>query len=252
MSRIRLLNCPFDALDLEQTLTVIGRFIEERRPTQHVVINVAKLVDMRKDLELRSIIESCDLINADGMPIVWASKLLGRPLPCRIAGVDLFQHLVRLCAEKGYRPFFFGAREWVVQKVIETFVTRYPNLNIAGFRNGYFEPDEEPQIAATIRDGNADVLFVGFSSPKKEKFLKRWMSVMNVPFSMGVGGSFDIIAGRTKRAPEWMQRAGLEWFYRLLQEPERMWKRYLVTNTLFALMVLKEILKGPTRRPEKL
>jgi N-acetylglucosaminyldiphosphoundecaprenol N-acetyl-beta-D-mannosaminyltransferase len=251
MSRIRLLNCPFDALDLEQTMTVIVRFIEERHPRQHVVINVAKLVDMRKDLELRSIIESCDLINADGMPIVWASKLLGRPLPCRIAGVDLFQHLVRLCAEKGYRPFFFGAREWVVQKVIETLVTRYPELNIAGFRNGYFKSDEELEIASTIRDSNADILFVGFSSPTKEKFLKRWMSVMNVPFSMGVGGSFDIIAGRTKRAPEWMQRSGLEWFYRLLQEPERMWKRYLVTNILFALMVLGEILKGPNRRSEK-
>jgi N-acetylglucosaminyldiphosphoundecaprenol N-acetyl-beta-D-mannosaminyltransferase len=244
MSRIRLLNCPFDALDLEQTLTVIEAFIKERRPRQHVVINVAKLVDMKKDLELRSIIESCDLINADGMPIVWASKFLGQPLPCRIAGVDLFQHLVRLCAEKGYRPFFFGAREWVVKKVLETFVAQYPHLNIAGFRNGYFEPDEEQQIAEMIRATHADILFVGFSSPKKEKFLKRWMAVMSVPFCMGVGGSFDIIAGRTKRAPRWMQQASLEWFYRFLQEPERMWKRYLVTNTHFALLVLKEILSG--------
>jgi N-acetylglucosaminyldiphosphoundecaprenol N-acetyl-beta-D-mannosaminyltransferase len=203
---------------------------------------------MRKDLELRSIIEACDLINADGMPIVWASKLLKQPLPCRVAGVDLFQHLVRLCAEKGYRPFFFGAREWVVRKVVEVFAVLYPNLHIAGFRNGYFNPDEEPQVAADIRESKADVLFVGFSSPKKERFLRKWMPVMEVPFCMGVGGSFDIIAGRTKRAPNWMQRSGLEWFYRFLQEPHRLWKRYLVTNTLFGFMVLKEILKGRSKR----
>jgi N-acetylglucosaminyldiphosphoundecaprenol N-acetyl-beta-D-mannosaminyltransferase len=162
------------------------------------------------------------LINADGMPVVWASRLLGNPLPCRVAGVDLFQNLVKLCADKGYRPFFFGAREWVVEKVVEEFKQRYPKLDVAGYRNGYYTEEEEPAIAEMIRDSMADMLFVGFSSPMKENFLKKWMPVMQIPFCMGVGGSFDIIAGRTKRAPLWMQKSGLEWCYQIYQEPRRM------------------------------
>jgi N-acetylglucosaminyldiphosphoundecaprenol N-acetyl-beta-D-mannosaminyltransferase len=231
---------PIDSLNMAQTIDRIEQFISERKPRQHVVVNVAKIVEMQNDPDLREIIASCDLINADGMPIVWASRLLGNPLPSRVAGVDLFQKLVKLSTDKGYRPFFFGAREWVVKTVIEEFKKRYPKLNIAGYRNGYYSEDEEQKIAETIRDSSADMLFVGFSSPMKEKFLNRWMSIMNVPFCMGVGGSFDIIAGRTKRAPEWMQKAGLEWVYRIYQEPGRMWKRYAKTNPVFMWMVVKE------------
>lgn len=178
------------------------------------------------------------------MPIVWASKLLGNPLPCRVAGVDLFQNLVNLCAKKGCRPFFFGAREQVVEKVVEEFKARHPQLDVAGFRNGYYSEDEEPGIAEMIRESRTDMLFVGFSSPMKEKFLNRWINVMQVPFCMGVGGSFDIIAGRTKRAPVWMQNNGLEWCYRIYQEPRRLWKRYAKTNPLFVWMVLAEWLNG--------
>jgi N-acetylglucosaminyldiphosphoundecaprenol N-acetyl-beta-D-mannosaminyltransferase len=201
------------------------------------------MVEMRNDPQLRKIIASCDLINADGMPVVWASKLLGNPLPCRVAGVDLFQELVRLCAENGYRPFFFGAREWVVEKLVEEFKQRHPQLNVAGYRNGYYAEEEELDIAEMVRKSNADMLFVGFSSPKKEKFLNRWMPMMQVPFCMGVGGSFDIISGRTKRAPAWMQKSGLEWCYRIYQEPRRMWKRYAKTNPVFVWMVVKEYFK---------
>ena len=243
MSRIHLLCCPIDSLNMDQSIARIEEFVKQSKPRQHVVINVAKIVQMRNDPGLREIVTSCDLINADGMPIVWASRLLGNPLPCRVAGVDLFQNLVRLCANKGYRPFFFGAREWVVGKVVDKFKERYPQLEVAGYRNGYYREVEEVEIAEIIRDSKADMLFVGFSSPMKEKFLKRWMSAMQVPFSMGVGGSFDIIAGRTKRAPVWMQKCGMEWFYRILQEPRRMWKRYAKTNPVFVWMVLKEYIK---------
>jgi N-acetylglucosaminyldiphosphoundecaprenol N-acetyl-beta-D-mannosaminyltransferase len=185
---------------MEQTLARIKQYIKEKRPRQHVVVNVAKIVEMRHDSYLKEIVSSCDLINADGMPIVWASRLLGQTLPERVAGVDLFQNLIKLWAEKGYRPFFFGAREWVVKKVVENFRARYPKLDVAGYRNGYYSEEEEPGIAEMIRDSKADILFVGFSSPMKEEFLKKWMPVMQAPFCMGVGGSFDIIAGRTKRA----------------------------------------------------
>ena len=162
---------------------------------------------------------------------------------CRVAGVDLFQNLVKLYANRGYKPFFFGAREWVVKKVVGKFREKYPQLGVAGFWNGYYSEEEEPEIAQMIRDSKADMLFVGFSSPFKEKFFNRWMPVMQVPFCMGVGGGFDIIAGRTKRAPEWMQKTGLEWCYRIYQEPRRMWKRYAKTNPVFVGMVVKEYVK---------
>jgi N-acetylglucosaminyldiphosphoundecaprenol N-acetyl-beta-D-mannosaminyltransferase len=203
---------------------------------------------MQKDYSLRQIIASCDLISADGVPIVWASRLLGNPLPCRVNGTDLFENLVEVCSRKGYRPFFFGAREQIVEKVFQNFKTKYPNLDIAGYRNGYYTDEEEAGIAEMIRDSKADMLFVGFSSPMKEKFLRRWLHVMQVPFCMGVGGSFDVIAGKTKRAPLWMQKSGLEWFYRILQEPRRMWKRYAKTNPVFVWMVVKEYLKLKAER----
>jgi len=238
---------PIDSLNMAQTIDQIQQFIKERKPRQHVVVNVAKIVEMRNDPQLREIIASCDLINADGMPIIWASRLLDNPLPCRVAGVDLFQNLVKLCAEKGYRPFFFGAREWVVKKMIQEFEERYPRLEVAGYRNGYYVKEEESKIAEMIRDSKADMLFVGFSSPMKENFLKRWMPFMKVPFCMGVGGSFDIISGKTKRAPLWMQKSGLEWCYRIYQEPRRMWKRYAKTNPVFVWMVLREYVRLKAR-----
>jgi N-acetylglucosaminyldiphosphoundecaprenol N-acetyl-beta-D-mannosaminyltransferase len=241
MSRILLMGCPLDSLSMAETIDRIEGYIKERSKTcQHVVVNVSKLVAMRRDYQLSKIVHACEIINVDGMPIVWASKLLGQPLPERVAGIDLFQNLVALCAEKNYRPFFFGAREQVVSKLVDVFKRKYGRLNVAGYRNGYYSEDEEPDIAEMIRESEADVLFVGFSSPMKEIFLNKWIPVMNVPFCMGVGGSFDIVAGRTRRAPLWMQQSGLEWCYRIYQEPRRMWKRYAKKNPIFIYMVLKE------------
>jgi len=242
--KITLFGCKIDNLAMPETVDFIEKIIYERTPRQHVVVNVAKIVAMQKDAELRRIINACHMVNADGMPIVWASRILGQPLPGRVAGVELFHCLVELCAEKGYRPFFFGAREWVVAKVVEIFQQKYPALQVAGFRDGYYSENEAPDIANMIKESQAHILFVGFSTPMKEKFLNKWMGTMQVPFCMGVGGSFDIVAGLTKRAPVWMQRYGLEWFYRLIQEPRRMWSRYATTNPLFIWMTLKEYFKG--------
>ncbi len=243
MSKIQVLGCPIDSLDMEQTIARVEQIIKDRKPSQHVAINVAKIVKMQNDSLLKEIILSCDLISPDGIPIVWASRVLGNPLPGRVNGTDLFEKLVALSAKKGYRPFFFGARELVVKKVVEKFKSMYPNLNVAGFRNGYYSEGEEQGIADMICEGKVDILFVGFSTPMKEKFLRRWLQVMEVPFCMGVGGSFDVIAGESKRAPLWMQNGGLEWLYRIYQEPRRMWKRYAKTNPVFIWMVLKEYIK---------
>lgn len=237
------MGCPVDCLDMQETILEAEKYIKNRKLCQHVVVNVAKFVAMQNDKTLKEIISNCNIINADGMPLVWASKLIGKPLPCRVAGVDLFQELVAVCAAKGYRPYFLGAKPWVVKKVVNTFKKNHPDLKVAGFRNGYFDRSEELKIAEDIKKSNADMLFVGFSSPMKENFLNNWMPIMQVPFCMGVGGSFDIVAGKTLRAPLWMQNTGMEWFYRIIQEPKRMWKRYAKTNPVFIWMVLRELIK---------
>lgn len=241
MARIQVMDCPVDTFNMEQTIREIECYIQQRKLCQHVVVNVSKFVEMQKQADLKRIIQQCDIINADGMPLVWAAKLLGLPLSSRVAGVDLFQELIGVCSKKGYRPFFFGARQAVVENVVKTFEEKYPNLDVAGFRNGYYSKDEVPNIVEMIRKSKADMLFVGFSSPMKENFLNRYMPEMQVPFCMGVGGSFDIVVGRTKRAPVLLQNAGLEWAYRIYQEPRRMWKRYAKTNPVFCWMLLKAL-----------
>lgn len=240
MSRISICNIPVDALTMQQTIGIINKAIEEGRPVHHVVINAAKVVNAQKDAALKESIVSCDIINADGQAIVWAAGLLNSPLPERVAGIDLMQNLVKLAAEKNYRIFFLGAKEEVVKEVVNVYTKMYSSNIIAGYRNGYFTKNDELVIAKQIAESGASILFVAMSSPKKEIFLNSYKHLINMPFIMGVGGSFDVVSGLVKRAPVWMQQWGLEWFYRVMQEPRRMWKRYLFGNSEFIYLVLKE------------
>jgi len=239
-NRIQILNCPIDRYTMEETVKIIDEAIQKKIPLHHVVVNAAKLVYMQKDKQLYDSVVNCDIINPDGQAVVWASRFLGKPLPERVTGIDLMQRLVKLAYEKKYKIFFFGANEEVVKAVVNKYSRIYSPDIIAGYRNGYFKKEEEPIIAKQIAESGADILFVAISSPKKEIFLNKYKNIINVPFIMGVGGSFDVVAGKVKRAPLWMQKAGLEWFYRFLQEPKRMWKRAFIINSLFVLYVLKE------------
>ena len=239
-NRINILNCPIDKLTMERTLNKIDESIKNKAHLHHVVVNAAKLVHMQKDKELYDSVVNSDIINADGQAVVWASKILGQPLPERVAGIDLMQNLVKLAYEKNYKVFFFGAKEEVVKGVVDIYSNKYNPDIIAGYRNGYFSKEEEKEIAKQISESGADILFVAISSPTKEIFLNKYKDIINTPFIMGVGGSFDVVSGKVERAPVWMQNAGLEWFYRFLQEPQRMWKRYLYTNSMFLWLVLKE------------
>lgn len=240
---IKLFGCPVHRLNMEQTVDIIDQSIQEGRSLQHVVVNAAKLANMQKDEQLKESVVNCDIINADGQAVVWAAKILGQPLPERVAGIDLMTNLVELASKRKYRVFFFGAKEEVVKKVVDKYSELYAPDIIAGYRNGYFKKEEETEIAKQIADSKADILFVAITSPKKEIFLNTYKDIIKTPFIMGVGGSFDVVSGMTKRAPLWMQKNGLEWFYRVMQEPKRMWKRYLVTNTIFIKMVLMERLE---------
>jgi len=237
---ITMMGCRIDNLSMEETLVRIEEFIRSGQPHQHVVVNVDKLVKASRDPDLRRIVNDCALVNADGMPVVWASRLLGKPLKERVAGIDLFEALMRRAGEKHWRVFLLGAREEVVSAVADTYRRRYPDLAIAGWRNGYWTNEEEAQVAEQVRASGADLLFVAISSPKKEQFLGRWQAEMRIPFAMGVGGSFDVAIGRVRRAPRWMQRAGLEWFYRFLQEPRRMFRRYFIDDMAFVWLLIKE------------
>jgi len=237
------MGCAVDNLNMAETLDVVEGFIRSGKPHQHVVVNVDKIVKANRDPALRQIINDCDLINADGMPVVWASCLLGKPLKARVTGVDLFEALMARAAEKGWRVFLLGAREEVVSGFARRYPARYPGLTLAGYRNGYWTPEEEEKVVADIAATRPDILFVAISSPKKEAFLARYQAAMKVPFAMGVGGTFDVAVGLVKRAPVWMQNAGLEWFYRFLQEPRRMFRRYFIDDMAFVALFAREWVK---------
>jgi N-acetylglucosaminyldiphosphoundecaprenol N-acetyl-beta-D-mannosaminyltransferase len=243
--KIDFMGIPVDSHTMEETIARIDEAIRSGEHINHVVINAGKVVSMMKDKELYNSVLSCDIINADGQSIVWAARFLGKSLPSRVAGIDLMQELVKLAAEKGYKCFFLGAREDVVRKVVRTYTDQYGESVVAGFRNGYFPEKEEAEVARQIAESGAQMLFVAITSPRKENFLHKYEHILNkVNFTMGVGGTFDIIAGVTRRAPKWMQDLGMEWFVRLAQEPGRMWKRYLVGNTMFVYLVVREKIYG--------
>lgn len=239
-NRIHTLNTIIDNLNMQETLQVINDTIDSGAQLHHVVVNAAKMVAMQTDLKLRQSVNSCDLINADGQAVVWASRILGQPLKERVAGIDLMENLVELAHKKNYKIFFFGAKEEVVSRVVNKYKIKYSKDIIAGYRNGYFKKEEEVGIAKQISDSGAHILFVAISSPTKENFLYDNKEALGgVNFIMGVGGSFDVVSGLVKRAPLWMQNIGMEWFYRFAQEPKRMWKRYLIRNIKFIWMVFK-------------
>jgi len=242
--RIQFLNTSVDNLSMSETIEIIDNTISRQENLQHVVVNAGKIVDMQKDNDLRKSVNSCNLINADGQSVVWASHFLGLPLKERVAGIDLMENLVELAFKNNYKAYFLGAKEEVVKKVVDIYSKKYSKDIIAGYRNGYFSKEQEKDIARDIADSKAQLLFVAITSPKKEIFLYQNRDILsNVNFTMGVGGSFDVISGFVKRAPLWMQKTGLEWFYRFLQEPKRMWKRYLKGNTKFIFLVINERLK---------
>jgi N-acetylglucosaminyldiphosphoundecaprenol N-acetyl-beta-D-mannosaminyltransferase len=217
----------------------IERRLELGQFTQHSVVNAAKLVNMMEDAELRRSVESSDIVNIDGMGVVWGGRLLGLDIPERVTGIDLFYRLLDLSRRKSYPVYFLGASDEVAKKVVENTARDFPGLNIAGHHHGYFW-ENELKVVELIKRSGAKLLFVAINSPKKENFINRWKTELGVDFVMGVGGTFDVVAGKTKRAPIWMQNAGIEWFYRVMQEPGRMWKRYLRTNIRFGYLLIRE------------
>lgn len=243
-ARAEVLSCAIDRVDLDGALARCEEAIASRRFVQHMAINAAKLVAMRDDAELARVIRGCELVTADGQAVVWASRVLGDPLPTRVAGIDLMEALLARAATRGYRVYILGARQEVLEQAVQRLRERHPSLQLAGYRDGYFADEEEAAVAAAIAQARPDILFVAMSSPRKELFLGEHGPRLGVPFVMGVGGAIDVVSGITRRAPRLMQRLGLEWLFRLLQEPRRLFRRYAVTNARFVELVLRERLRA--------
>lgn len=238
--KVELFGCRVDDLSLEETLAAVEARLRAGQPCRHGAVNVDKIVKASRDPALRQALNSCDLLSADGMPVVWAARLLGTPLKARVTGIDLFEALLARAAEQGWRVYFLGARQAVLRDALRVALTRHPALQVAGHRHGYWQPQDEAQVVAQIAAAAPHILFVALDSPRKEHFLARHQAALRVPFAMGVGGSFDVLAGALKRAPVWMQQWGLEWFYRFCQEPQRLFRRYFVDDMAFFALLARE------------
>ncbi len=255
MTRVRLLDCDFDALDLRQALDRVADYVASGTFHSSCGVNVDQLVKMRRDPAFRDLVTRADLITADGTPVVWASRLLGRPLPGRLPSIDLFEALLGVAAEQGWGVYLLGARAEVLAEAEQVLRCRHPGLRVAGSQHGYFDDADQRDVAAAIRDAQPQLLFVAMSSPRKEQFVHGNRDLLaEVPFVLGVGGALDIAAGRTRRAPRWMAGAGVEWLYRLAQEPRRLARRYLWDDMAFLGMVGRELIRrrvSPPRPPSR-
>jgi N-acetylglucosaminyldiphosphoundecaprenol N-acetyl-beta-D-mannosaminyltransferase len=244
-ARYPLFGVTVDALSARETVERCAELMSENRFVQHVVLNASKVVLLADDPGLREIVGGCDIVSADGMSVVWAGRALGVPFPERVTGIDLMQELLAMSEACGWPVYVLGATSEVLDSFLAVLRDRFPSLAFAGSQHGYF--DDASAVAASIASSGARVLLVGMPSPRKERFLWEHRGELGPVFAMGVGGSLDVWAGRASRAPRWMQRSGLEWLYRLLQEPRRMWRRYLIGNVRFLLLVVGELLRPGMR-----
>jgi N-acetylglucosaminyldiphosphoundecaprenol N-acetyl-beta-D-mannosaminyltransferase len=236
-----LFGLSVSTLTFSETVEHLCQKIKNRESCRVVAFNTNKLHKMEESL-LKKSLQNADLIISDGMSIVWASRILpGEKIPERVTGCDLFQALVKESNKRGYSPYFFGAQEEILQKMLTNLKEKYPELNMAGARNGYFDKEELPRIIEQINNSRPDILFIGISSPMKEEIMQEYANELQVPVIMGVGGSFDVVAGKISRSPKIFQKTGLEWLHRLAKEPTRLWKRYLIANTYFAYRLIKEL-----------
>jgi N-acetylglucosaminyldiphosphoundecaprenol N-acetyl-beta-D-mannosaminyltransferase len=241
--RAELLDLPFDAETMDGAIhRCLAWCKAPRAPHTVITANSGIVCMMRSDPELRRACLAGDLIVADGMPIVWTSRMTEAPFPERVSGVDLMARLLEAGGERGLSVYFLGAKPEVVARLAAVCKERFPRLEIAGYRDGYFRPDQHAAIVEEIRAKKPHFLFVGMPTPFKEVWCERHRERLDVPVIMGVGGSFDVIAGYVRRAPLWIQRIGMEWSWRLMMEPRKMWKRYLVTNAQFVLLASREVL----------
>lgn len=248
MKVIYAFDIKVNPVSLPEFVILIREHLQLRKHIVQFGVNSATVNEANENDEFRRVINSADLLNIDGMSVVWALRCLGHKVPERVATPDLAESVMKMAEENNFSVFLFGATDPVISLCVENLKIKYPLLRISGWRNGYFKPDEEYRIIDQINNSGANILLIGISSPKKELFYDRFRDRIKVNYTLGVGGYFDILSGRTKRAPKWMQNLGFEWAFRLLQEPNRMWRRYLIGNNKFLWRLIKEKAKEKSER----
>jgi len=236
--KVDLLGISIDALDMEETVNRVAEFIRTGQPHRVITINPEFLYRAHYDRELRDLVKRADLVTPDGVGIVWACRLAGNPVPERVTGIDLMLRLAARAASEGWRVFFLGGAPGVAREAAERLRMKHPGLQIAGVYHGYFKTDEEEKVAVLVRETRPDLLFIAMGAPKQEWWMDRNLEKTGAAVALGVGGSFDVVTGRVRRAPRWVRRLHLEWLFRLLNEPSR-WRRQLVLP-LFAWRVIRE------------
>jgi N-acetylglucosaminyldiphosphoundecaprenol N-acetyl-beta-D-mannosaminyltransferase len=242
--RVDFLGVGLDPVTLDESVEIVERLIRNGCRGEHGCISPTTLMRARDQPVYLDAISGFSLLTADGQSVVWASRWLGSPVPERVAGVDLMMALLPVAAREGYGVYLLGATPDVLRDAESAIVRSYPGIRIDGRRDGYFRDSEEVDVVADIAGSGAKLLFIAMPTPQKEYFVARHREELNVAFALGVGGTFDILAGRTKRAPRWMQRLALEWVFRVAQEPRRLARRYVVGNTRFIFLLTKTLLEA--------
>ena len=233
--QVNILGIRVDAITMAEALNQVETFICERQPRLVATANAEMVMLAQEDQLLSGILNSADLVLADGAGVVWAAKRLGTGVPERVAGFDLTQELLARAAISGYRIFWLGAAPGIAETAAQNASQRYPGLITVGIHDGYFA-SEDRTIIQMVRETRPDILLCALGVPKQEKWLREHLAQLQVPVSIGIGGTFDVMAGKAKRAPVWMQRAGLEWSYRLIRQPSRLIRMLALPK--FALRVL--------------
>jgi len=240
--RVEVLGVKLDAVDMPGALQAVTRFIKQGWPQQIVTVNAEIIYQAQKAPELKKIINRSGLVVPDGTGVVWATRLLGNPVPARVPGIDLALNIAGQACREGWRLFLYGAAPGVAGLAAARLQAQFPGLDIAGTAHGYLSTSEQQDLVPRIRTARPDVLMVALGAPQQEYWIREHMHALQVPVCIGVGGSFDVLAGKTHRAPQWVQRVHLEWFYRILRDPRR-WKRSLAIPR-FMWLVLRAMLRG--------
>lgn len=236
--KVNLLGADIDALSMEETVERVAGFIRSGRPHRIITLNPEFLYRAQFESRLMDLAKRADLVTPDGVGIVWACRVAGNPVPERVTGIDLMLRLVERAAVEGWRIFLLGAAPGVAEEAARKFCLDYPELRVAGVHHGYFKENEESEVVRAVREAHADLFLVALGAPKQELWIDRYLEETGAAAALGVGGSFDVVAGRVRRAPRWVRRLHLEWLSRLLKEPSR-WRRQMVLP-LFAWMVIKK------------
>lgn len=248
--RVQVMGVPIDPWTMRETVSKVEGIVREGVFAHVIGVNADKLLQMRDDPEMDAIVRSCEIVNADGASMVVAAAKLGVVVPERVSGIDLMLELCEVSSRNEFRLYLLGAKKTVVEEAKRSLERQFPGVNIVGYRDGYFAESDYERIGRELAEALPDIVFVGITSPKKERLIEFFRDMGLKGVYVGVGGSFDVVSGSIPRAPEWMQKAKLEWAFRMIQEPKRLVKRYAVGNIRFLMLLASEVIrtkKEPTQ-----